>query len=205
MKRRIYEPFQSGLFIALALVALGPGGPAPDSEHRSREGGKMIDKSTRRDYEGSRHQRDRFIWIIGAALIWALLGVGIHPAAAQVQDGNPGRGGEALEIKSLLSRDRTTALDFFSPYCYPCVQMTPVLEKLAARMPEVLFVRVNINRPEVTGIDWKSPLVQQYRIRSVPYFMIFNPQGKVVAEGPAARQMIQGWLQKAGLGQQTGK
>ena len=165
----------------------------------------MIDKSTRRDYEGSRRQRDRFSWIIGAALIWTLLGVGAHPAAAQVQDGNPGRGGETLEIKSLLSRDRTTAIDFFSPYCYPCVQMVPLLEKLAARMPEVVFVRVNINRPEVKGIDWKSPLVQQYRLRSVPYFMIFNPQGKVVAEGPAARQMIQGWLQKAGLEQQTGK
>jgi len=165
----------------------------------------MIDKSMRRDYEGSRRKRDRFIRIIGAALIWTLLGVGGHPAAAQVQDGNPGRGGEALEIKSLLSRDRTTAIDFFSPYCYPCVQMVPVLEKLAARMPEVTFIRLNINRPEVKGIDWKSPLVQQYRIRSVPYFMIFNSQGKLVSEGTAARQMIQGWLQNAGLGQQTGK
>ncbi len=165
----------------------------------------MIDKSPRRDYEGSRRKRDRCIWIIGAALIWTLLGPGVHPAAAQVQDGNPGRGGEALEIKSLLSRDRTTAIDFFSPYCYPCMQMTPALEKLAARLPEVVFVRLNINRPEVKGIDWKSPLVQQYRIRSVPYFMIFNPQGKVVAEGPAARQMIKEWLQKTGVEQQTGK
>jgi len=165
----------------------------------------MIDKNMRRDYEGSRHRRERRIWIIGAALILTLLGGGGHTASAQVQDGNPGRGGEALEIKSLLSRERTTVIDFYSPYCYPCVQMTPLLEKLAAGMPEVLFVRVNINRPEVRGIDWKSPLVQQYRIRSVPSFMIFNPQGKLVAEGPAARRLIQEWLQKTGMGRQTGK
>ena len=164
----------------------------------------MIDKSTRRDYEGFRGRWDRCIWIIGAALIWTLLGTGVHTAGAQMQDGNAGRGGEALEIRSLLSRDRTTVIDFYSPYCYPCVQMTPILEKLAAAMPEVMFVRVNINRPAVRGIDWKSPLVQQYRIKSVPHFMIFNPQEKLVAEGTAARQMIRGWLQKTGLEQQTG-
>jgi len=138
-------------------------------------------------------------------MIWILLGVGGYPAAAQVQDGNPGRGGETMEMRSLLSRDRTTAIDFYSPYCFPCMQMAPVMEKLAARMPEVLFIRLNINRAGVKGIDWQSPLVQQYGIKSVPYFMIFDPQGKPVAQGPAARQMIKGWLQKTGVAQQTGK
>ena len=196
--------FLRGVFIAPALVALGPGRPAPDSEPRSRRRGKMIDKSTRRDYERSRPRCNRFIRIIGAVLIWTL-GIGVYAAGAQVQEGNPGRGGEVLEIKSLLGRDRTTAIDFYSPYCYPCMQMAPVLEKLAARMPEVRFVRLNIDRPGVKGIDWKSPLVQQYRIKSVPYFMIFDPRGKLVAEGTAARQMISGWLQKSGVEQQTGK
>jgi hypothetical protein len=46
--------------------------------------------------------------------------------------------------------------------------------------------------------------VQQYRIKSVPHFMIFNPREKLVAEGTAARQMIRGWLQKTGVEQQTG-
>jgi thioredoxin-like negative regulator of GroEL len=142
---------------------------------------------------------------MGAALLFILLGAGGHAVAALVQDGNPGRGGETLEIKSLLSRERTTVIDFYSPYCYPCVQMTPLLEKLAAAKPEVLFVRLDINRPAVRGIDWQSPLAQQYRLRSVPYFMIFNPQGQLVAEGTAARRMIQGWLQKTGVKQQTGK
>ncbi len=160
----------------------------------------MIDKNKTRDYEGSRTGHHGCNWIIGAAVVWALLGVGAYPAAAQVQEGNSGRGGETLAIQSLLSRDRTTAIDFYSPYCYPCVKMAPLLEKLAARMPEVQFIRLNINRPAVRGIDWQSPLVQQYHIRSVPYFMIFDPRGKLVAEGPAAHRLIKGWLQKAGLG-----
>jgi hypothetical protein len=79
------------------------------------------------------------------------------------------------------------------------------MEKLAARMPEIAFVKLNINRPQVQGIDWRSPLAQQYRLKSVPYFMIFNPQGKVVAKGPEAQKMIKDWLQKAGLAPQAGK
>ncbi len=160
----------------------------------------MIDKDKTRDYEGFRLGRNRSNWIMGAVLVWACLAAGAYPAAAQVQDGNAGREGETLEIRSILSRDRTTAIDFYSPYCYPCMQLAPVMEKLAARMPEVQFVRLNINRPAVKGIDWQSPLVQQYHIKYVPYFMIFDSRGKLVAEGAAARQMIKDWLQKAGLG-----
>ena len=150
-------------------------------------------------------KRGWFFWIIGGALVWALWGPGSHPAAAQVREGNSGRGGETLEIKNLLDRSRTTAIDFSSPYCPPCVRLAPLLEQLAARLPEVAFVKVNINRREVQGIDWKSPLAQQYRIRSVPYFMIFDPQGKLVAQGMEAWKTIEGWLQKTGVGQEGGK
>ncbi|MBI4644086.1 MAG: thioredoxin family protein [Deltaproteobacteria bacterium] len=150
----------------------------------------------------------RWSWcvrIIGGALLWTILAGGCEASDPKVRNGNPGRGGETLDLKSLLSQGRTTAIDFYSPYCQPCVKMAPVLEKLAARMPEMAFVKLNINRPQVRGIDWRSPLAQQYRLKSVPYFMIFNPQGKLVAEGPEAQKMIKDWLQKAGLAPQAGK
>jgi thiol-disulfide isomerase/thioredoxin len=165
----------------------------------------MIDKGTRGDYQKLMRQPRIFLGVIAGALIWAGLSGGVCPAAAQVQDGNPGRGGETLEIKAILSRDRTTAIEFYSPYCPPCVKMAPILEQLAARLPEVMFVRVNLNRPGVQAIDWKSPLARQYRIKSIPYFMIFNSQGMLAAEGPAARKTIQDWKQKTGVGRQVGK
>jgi thiol-disulfide isomerase/thioredoxin len=160
----------------------------------------MIDKSKRGDYEKFMRKWSRFVRIIGGVLLWTILAGGCQlSGASPVLDGNPGRGGETLEIKTLLSQGRTTAVDFYSPYCQPCVQMAPVLEKLAARMPEIAFVKLNINRKEVRGIDWRSPLAQQYRLKSVPYFMIFDPRGRLVAEGPEAQKMIKDWLQKAGL------
>lgn len=159
----------------------------------------MIDKSKRGDYEKFMRKWSRFVWIIGGVLLWAILTGGCQPSGPKVQDGNPGQGGETLDLKSLLSQGRTTAIDFYSPYCQPCLKMAPVMEKLAARMPEIAFFKLNINRKQVRGIDWSSPLAQQYRLKSVPYFMIFNPKGKLVAEGPEAQKMIMNWLQKAGL------
>ena len=39
----------------------------------------------------------------------------------------------------------------------------------------------------------------QYQIRQVPYFMIFNPQGQLVAQGGGATETVGGWLREAGL------
>jgi thiol-disulfide isomerase/thioredoxin len=136
---------------------------------------------------------------MGGILALILLGGGTLPALAQVKDGNPGRSGQTLDIKPLLAPNRATVFDFYSPYCPPCMVLAPLVEKLAARKPEVAFVKVNINRPDVKGIDWKSPLAQQYKIKSVPFFMVFNSQGKLAASGDEARKIVLDWLQKAGL------
>ena len=79
------------------------------------------------------------------------------------------------------------------------MQLAPIMAKLAAKRPDLAIKKVNINRPEVNGIDWQSPLAQQYQIRQVPYFMIFSPQGQLVAQGRDAVETVQRWLQEAGL------
>ncbi|RJR45989.1 MAG: thioredoxin [Deltaproteobacteria bacterium] len=165
----------------------------------------MIDNLKTRDYEGSRGRWLRLIGIVGGVLLWAACAGGGLAAETKVLDGNPGRGGETLDLKPLLSRDHATVVDFYSPYCPPCVQVAPLLDELAKRKPETVFVKLNINRPQVRGIDWKSPLTQQYRLKSVPYFMIFKPEGKLAAEGPEAQKIIIDWLQKAELLPKSGK
>ena len=165
----------------------------------------MIDNIKTQDYEGSIGKWTRLIGIIGGVLLWAALAGTGRAADTKVLEGNPGRGGETMDLKPLLSQDRTTVVDFYSPYCLPCVQMAPLLDELAKRKPETAFVKLNINRSQVRGIDWKSPLTQQYRVKSVPYFMIFKPEGKLLAEGPEAQKIIIDWLQKAELLPKSGK
>ena len=132
----------------------------------------------------------------------ALLSLGFASSGAwagAVADANAGRGGETLDVKSLPVKGTTTLIDFYSPYCPPCVRLAPIMEQLAAKRPGLAMKKVNINRPEVNGIDWRSPLAQQYQIRQVPYFMIFSPKGKLVAQGRDAMEQVERWLQEAGL------
>jgi thioredoxin 1 len=119
--------------------------------------------------------------------------------AGPVTDVNPNNPGETLDVNSLLVKGKTTVIDFYSPFCPPCVRLAPLMAKLAKKRPDLAIKKVDINRAGVNGIDWRSPLAQQYQIRQVPYFMIFNPQGQPVAQGREATKTVGGWLKEAGL------
>jgi thioredoxin-like negative regulator of GroEL len=135
--------------------------------------------------------------IVATLLSLALVSSGAWAGA--VTDANPSNPGQTLDVNSLVVKGKTTLIDFHSPFCPPCVQMAPFLKKLATKRRDLAIKKVNINRPETRGIDWRSPLAQQYQIRQVPYFMIFNPQGQPVAQGREATETVGRWLQEAGL------
>lgn len=160
----------------------------------------MIDKQNCKHYLKSMacSYKSRRCWLVLAALLLLALIPALAWAEAEA-DANAGRGGETLDLKPLLTDGKINLIDFYSPFCPPCVQLAPVMEQLAAKRPDLAIHKVNINRPDVRGIDWRSPLVQQYQIRSVPFFMIFSPQGKLVAQGPGAVEQVKSWLREAGL------
>ena len=135
--------------------------------------------------------------VLAALLVLALISSGAWAGA--VPEANAGNPGQTLDVKSLLVKGKTTLIDFYSPFCPPCVQLAPIMARLAAKRPDLAIKKVNINRPEVKGIDWRSPLAQQYQIRQVPYFMVFSPQGKLVAQGREAAETVGRWLKEAGL------
>jgi len=60
-------------------------------------------------------------------------------------------------------------------------------------------VKLNIDRPGTKGIDWKSPLAQQYKIKAIPYLVIFDKNGKEIANGQRALNLFVKWLKQAGL------
>lgn len=135
--------------------------------------------------------------VLAALLALALFSSGAWAGA--LADANPGNPGQSLEIDSLLVKGKTTLIDFYSPFCPPCVRLAPLMAQLAAKRQDLAIKKVNINRPGVNGIDWRSPLAQQYQVRRVPFFMIFDPQGQLVAQGRDAVETVGGWLQEAGL------
>jgi len=120
-------------------------------------------------------------------------------AAGRVMDGNRGREGQSFEVSSVVSPGGFTLVDFWSPYCGPCLKLAPYMEKLAAKRSDLKVVKLNINRPGIQGIDWKSPLAQQYKIRSIPYLVIFDQNGKEIANGQGAFNLFVDWVKQAGL------
>ena len=103
--------------------------------------------------------------------------------------------GERVNIEDHLVPGKITIIDFFSEFCGPSMAIAPGLEVLATRREDIAVVKVDINRPGVMGIDFRSPVAQQYQIRSVPHFMIYDANGGRRAEARQAYGMVLQWLQ----------
>lgn len=65
-------------------------------------------------------------------------------------------------------------VDFWAPWCEPCKQVMPMLEKLAGDLAG-RFILAKINTEE------QQELAEQFQIRSIPSFKIFH-QGSVVED-----------------------
>ena len=118
--------------------------------------------------------------------------------------------GESVNLADYVVPGKTTVFDFTSKYCGPCQAYNQPLHDLHAQRADVAVVKVDINRPDVKGIDWQSPVARQFDLHSIPHFKVYGPDGKLRAEdkivfGPdgrpdrtasssAARQIVDGWI-----------
>ena len=90
---------------------------------------------------------------------------------------------------------QTNIVDMYSEYCPPCRQISPWLEKLDEARDDIHVVKVDINRAEVKGIDWNGPIARQFKLRSIPHFIIIGPDGQLVSEGKPAYKQVVSWIE----------
>lgn len=111
--------------------------------------------------------------------------------------------GERVELTDYLVPGKTVIFDFTSKYCPPCQRYEKPLKALHQKRLDLVVVKVDINRPGVEKIDWKSPVAQQYQMNSIPRFKIFGPDGKILAADlgadKPARKMVDTWCEALGF------
>jgi thiol-disulfide isomerase/thioredoxin len=107
--------------------------------------------------------------------------------------------GDEFDIESYLQKGKTNIVDFYSDYCPPCRKISPLLQKLGRKRPDLAILQVDINRKGVKGIDWGSPLARQYQLQSVPHFRIYDGEGNLINQGQEAYMQIVLMLVGAGI------
>ena len=113
--------------------------------------------------------------------------------------------GQRTEITEYLAEGRITVFDFMSDYCPPCVQIAPWLDRLHTERDDVHVVKVDVNRPDKKGIDWGSPVLRQYGIRSIPHFKIYGADGELMDEGRPAYETIVSWMKQLPQEEKSGR
>ncbi len=107
--------------------------------------------------------------------------------------------GEEVDIETLVYEGKTTIFDFYSDYCPPCLKISPLLKELDKKRENIVVVKIDINREGMSRIDFGSPVAQQYKLRSIPYFIIYDASGSRTAEGNNAYKQVVQLLYKEGI------
>lgn len=91
------------------------------------------------------------------------------------------------QFDDIVSGSGTILVDFFATWCPPCKKLTPILEKLSTELPDVIFLKVDV--------DAQQDISESYNITSMPTMLIIR-DGKVLSKkvGYYPEAQVKNWI-----------
>jgi len=98
--------------------------------------------------------------------------------------------GTVTNFNIIINSERPVVVDFWAPWCAPCVNFAPVFENIAIEQQGIRFIKVDTEVQQQLGAE--------YNIRSIPTMMVFK-QGKVIdtLNGALPETQFKQWLSQA--------
>lgn len=115
-------------------------------------------------------------------------------AAGGVIHANENDPGSAIDLQKYLSKSESTLLFIHSPHCGPCRRISPKIDALAKKKPDLKVVDVILDSKKAHGIGWDSAAAKQFNIHSVPQFMVYDKNGQLRMSGDKAEDEVDAWL-----------
>src|SRR3989339_1407568 len=80
-------------------------------------------------------------------------------------------------FEQVVSGKNMVIVDYWAPWCGPCVSLAPTYEKISEKYPDIIFAKVNT--------EVEQELASYFQIRSIPTLMVFRENVIVYSEAGA--------------------
>jgi len=77
----------------------------------------------------------------------------------------------------VVSGKKLVIVDYWAPWCGPCVSFAPTYEAMSNKHPDIIFAKVNT--------EVEQELAGYFKIRSIPTLMVFRENVIVYSEAGA--------------------
>lgn len=83
----------------------------------------------------------------------------------------------AAQFEDVIANNDMVIFDFWAEWCGPCKQFGPIFEEVAAKNPDIVFAKVNVEE--------EQELAGMFQVRSIPT-LAFMREKVVVYANPGA-------------------